>query len=70
MMRRTLLVKRSSQGAQARRLVLAFGRRLLEAEYRWLALSIVRANRAGEWKIFKFITFSRGADWAMTQQRI
>jgi hypothetical protein len=28
------------------------------------------ANRAGGWKIFKSITFSRGADWAMTLPRI
>jgi len=28
------------------------------------------ANRAGEWKIFKSITFSRGADWAMIRLRI
>jgi hypothetical protein len=28
------------------------------------------ANGAGEWKIFKFITFSRGADWAMTLPKI
>jgi hypothetical protein len=27
-------------------------------------------NRAGAWKIFKFITFSRGADWAMTRPKI
>jgi hypothetical protein len=24
------------------------------------------ANRAGEWKVFKSITFGRGAGWAMT----
>jgi hypothetical protein len=28
------------------------------------------ANRAGEWKIFKSITFSGGAEWAMTLPRI
>jgi len=28
------------------------------------------ANGAGEWKIFKSITFSRGADWAMIRLRI
>jgi hypothetical protein len=27
-------------------------------------------NRAGAWKIFKSITFSRGADWATTLPRI
>ncbi len=27
------------------------------------------ANRAGAWKIFKSITFSREADWAMTLPR-
>jgi hypothetical protein len=27
-------------------------------------------NRADAWKIFKSITFSRGADWAMTLPRI
>ena len=27
-------------------------------------------NRAGEWRIFKSITFSRGVDWAMTLLRI
>jgi hypothetical protein len=26
-------------------------------------------NRAGEWRIFKSITFSRGVDWAMTLPR-
>jgi hypothetical protein len=28
------------------------------------------ANRAGEWRIFKSITFSREADWAMMLPRI
>jgi len=28
------------------------------------------ANRAGEWKVFKSITFSHEVDWAMTQPRI
>jgi hypothetical protein len=28
------------------------------------------ANRAGEWKIFKSITFGRGAASVMTQKRI
>jgi len=28
------------------------------------------ANRVGAWRIFKFITFSGGADSAMTLQRI
>jgi hypothetical protein len=28
------------------------------------------ANHVGEWKIFKSITFSRGADWAMTLPKI
>jgi hypothetical protein len=28
------------------------------------------ANRAGAWKIFKSITFSGEADWAMTLPRI
>ena len=28
------------------------------------------ANGVGGWKIFKYITFSRGADWAMTLPRI
>jgi hypothetical protein len=27
-------------------------------------------NRAGGWKIFKSITFSRGAGWAMMRMRI
>ena len=28
------------------------------------------ANRVGVWKVFKSITFRRGAGWLMTQQRI
>ena len=28
------------------------------------------ANHAGEWKVFKSITFSPGADWAMMLLRI
>jgi hypothetical protein len=28
------------------------------------------ANRAGAWRIFKSITFSREADWAMKHRRI
>jgi len=28
------------------------------------------ANRVGAWKIFKFITFSREVDWAMTLPKI
>jgi hypothetical protein len=28
------------------------------------------ANRAGEWRTFKSITFSREADWAMTLPKI
>jgi hypothetical protein len=28
------------------------------------------ANRAGEWRIFKSITFSGEATWGMTRQRI
>jgi len=28
------------------------------------------ANRAGAWKIFKSITFSHEADWAMTWPKI
>jgi hypothetical protein len=27
-------------------------------------------NLAGAWRMFKFITFNRGADWAMTQRNI
>jgi hypothetical protein len=27
------------------------------------------ANGVGGWRIFKSITFSRGADWATTQRR-
>jgi hypothetical protein len=27
------------------------------------------ANGAGEWKTFKFIIFSRGVGWAMTQRK-
>jgi len=35
----------------------------------WSATAGV-ANHAGEWRIFKFITFNGGADWAMTLQKI
>jgi hypothetical protein len=28
------------------------------------------ANRVGVWKVFKSITFSRGADWVMTLPKI
>jgi hypothetical protein len=39
------------------------------AEKSWSEMDGV-VNRAGGWKICKFTTFSRGADWAMTLPRI
>jgi hypothetical protein len=44
----------------------------LIASYAWKFWSEMAggANRAGEWKIFKSITFGRGADWAMIRLRI
>jgi len=39
------------------------------AEKSWSATA-GGANRVGEWRIFKSITFSLGANWAMTLLRI